>query len=87
VSPPQRGELTAFGQFLQRIGPRRFEQPVVLARIPDISRDERFCDQVAYAVDDVGWRDLGVRDDRTSGLQAKVACKDRQAAQHHALGF
>ncbi len=65
MASPDPFDLAAFGEFFERVGPRRLEQPKPRNGTADIRRNE----------------------DRTRRGQGKAAGKDRQAAQHDALGL
>ena len=46
-------EFAAVGELLERVGPRRLEQPIARDCARDIRRDQRLRDQVRDAVDDL----------------------------------
>src|SRR5205823_9619832 len=51
-------EFAALREFLERVGPRRLEQPIPPRRAAEIRREERLPDQVRGAADDVRAGDL-----------------------------
>ena len=69
VTSRYRIRLAAFGEFFERVGARRLEQPIMRTRVVVIGRDERLRDQVRDTVDDVRCGDLGARRDRARCLQ------------------
>jgi hypothetical protein len=87
VAPRYRIRLTAFDEFFDGVCPRRLEQAVVRGGVIALGRDERLGDQLRNTVDDLRRSDLGARRDCACRRQAKAAGEDREATQHHALGF
>jgi len=79
-------EFAALHEFLERVGPRRLEQPIPPRCATEIRREERLRDQVR-AVDDFRAGDLANRRYRTRRLQCEAAGKDCQAPQDHTLGL
>ena len=80
-------EFPALREFLERVGPRRLEQPIPPRCAAEIRREERLPDQVRGAADNVRAGDLVSRRYCTRRLQCEAAGKDRQPPQDHTLGL
>src|SRR5439155_23312213 len=80
-------EFAALREFLERVGPRRLEQPIPPRRATEIRRDERLRDRVRGAVDDIRAGNLVSRGYCTCRLLCEAAGKDREASEDHTLGL
>ena len=68
-------DLAVLGEFLARIGTRRFEQPIVDRGAPEICCDERLSDEVCHTVDDIRRGDLGIHGNRIAAAKVKPPAK------------
>src|SRR5260370_78436 len=78
-------EIAAFGEFLERVGPRRLEQPVSGDRARGLHDHEGLRGQVRDAVHDLRCAEVGGGRHRARRLQREAADEDGQAPQDGAL--
>jgi hypothetical protein len=58
----------ASASFSERVGSRRFEQPIPAHRAAGVGDDKRFRDQVRHAIDDLHRREFVIRHDYAHDL-------------------
>jgi hypothetical protein len=75
------------GKLAQRVGPRRFEQPVAVPGRIRVRDDERPRDEVRQEVDHGEFVDRLVGSDERSGLEREASGENRETVEHGSLAL